>query len=370
MRVGLNLVWLGRHGGGVGRYARELLRELPQVAGAEGVVAFAARDTPGDAVPPGVERVVVPVRAGGRTALAASLAAVPALALRRRLDVVHNPAAGPPALAPGTATVVTLHDLIWLHQGDAWESRSAQRSARLVQFHCGRRAGRVIAGSQAVREDLLTTMGLDPARVEVVPYGVASAPPAQAAPEHEVRAALGIGDGPVVLCVAQKRPYKNLPSLVRAVAALDQEGVQLVVPGAPTPHEGELRALAERLGVGERVHLPGWVSEAQLEGLYALASCLALPSLMEGGGLPVLEAMRRGVPVACSDRWALPEVAGDAALTFDPTDQEQVTEAVRRLVTDAGLAADLAERGRARAAEFSWKRTAEGTLAAYRRALG
>jgi glycosyltransferase involved in cell wall biosynthesis len=369
MRIGLNLLWLGEHGGGVGRYARGLLRELPGLSGADEVVAFAARDTPGDAIPPGVERVGVAMRAGGRGALAASLAAVPALALRRRLDVVHNPAAGPPALAPRTATVVTLHDLIWLHQGDAWESRSAQRSARLVQFHCGRRAGRVIAGSRAVRDDLLATMGLDPARVEVVPYGVASEPPAPAAPEGEVRAALGIGDGPVVLCVAQKRPYKNLPSLVRAVAELEEEGVRLVVPGAPTPHEAELRALAERLGVSDRVHLPGWVSEAQLEGLYALAACLALPSLIEGGGLPVLEAMRRGVPVACSDRWALPEVAGDAALTFDPTDQAQVTSAVRRLVTDSALAAELAERGRRRADEFTWRRTAEGTLAAYGRAL-
>ena len=368
MRIGLNLTWLGEGGGGVGRYAVEVLRELEGMAGVEELVAFTARDTPAQAVPPGVPRVRLPVGAGTRAALAASLFALPALALRRRLDVVHNPAAGPPALAPRVATVVTLHDLIWLHQGDAWESRSAQRAARLVQFHSGRRANRVIAGSDAVRDDLVATMGLDPGRVDVVPYGVAAAEPVAAVPAAELRAQLGLGEGPVVLCVAQKRPYKNLASLVRALAEID--GARLVIPGAPTPHEDELSALAARLGVGERVHLPAWVDEAQLEGLYALASCLVLPSLMEGGGLPVLEAMRRGVPVACSNRWALPEVAGDAALLFDPTDQAQVTGAVRRLLGDEDLVRDLGERGRARAAQFTWRRTAEGTLAAYRRALG
>jgi glycosyltransferase involved in cell wall biosynthesis len=368
VKVGFNLLWLGESGGGVGRYAVQLLGELSRLEGVGEVVAFAARDTPRGAAPPDVERVGLAVAAGGRAALAASLTAVPALAARRRLDVVHNPAAGPPAVAPRVATAVTLHDLIWLHQGDAWESRSAQRAARLVQFHSGRRADRVIAGSTAVRDDLVATMGLDPERLDVVPYGVAASDPGPAVPAEELRGQLGLGEEPVVLCVAQKRPYKNIASLVHAMAELPR--AQLVVPGASTPHEDELRALAERLGVDDRVHLPSWVGEAQLEGLYRMATCLVLPSLMEGGGLPVLEAMRRGVPVACSDRWALPEVAGDAALLFDPADQPQITAAVRRLVADEALARELAERGRARAAEFTWQRTAEGTLASYRRALG
>jgi len=370
MRIGLNLMWMGSSAGGVGRYATELARELAALPEVEETVAFAARGTPPEAVPPGATRYDLPLSTASRAALAAQAVVLPVLAMRGGLDVLHNPAAGPPAVAPRVATVVTLHDLIWLHQGEAWESRRAQRAARAVQFHSGRRANRVIAGSRAVRDDLISTMRLDPDRVDVVPYGVADAQLPAATPAAELRAQLGFGDGPVVLCVAQKRPYKNLTSLVRAVAELRDEGVQLVLPGASTPYEDELRALAARLGVADRVHLPDWVSESQLEGLYAVAGCLVLPSLMEGGGLPVLEAMRRGVPVACSDRWSLPEVAGDAALLFDPADQDRITDAARRLLTDAELAARLVERGRARAAQFTWRRAAEGTLEVYRRALG
>jgi glycosyltransferase involved in cell wall biosynthesis len=111
------------------------------------------------------------------------------------------------------------------------------------------------------------------------------------------------------------------------------------------------------------------VSETELESLYRIASCLVLPSLHEGFGLPVLEAMIRGVPVACSDRWALPETAGSAALFFDPQDPVAVAQAMRRLITDQELANDLIERGQRRAATFTWQRTARMTAACYGRAL-
>jgi glycosyltransferase involved in cell wall biosynthesis len=143
----------------------------------------------------------------------------------------------------------------------------------------------------------------------------------------------------------------------------------LVLPGSPTEHEGELRQLADQLGVSERVHLLDWVSEEDLEGLYAAASCFVLPSFIEGFGLPILEAMLRGVPVACSRAGSLPEVAGDAALLFDPADHDEVTGAIRRLLEDRELAALLVERGRARAAAQTWRRTGEAALAGYRRAI-
>jgi glycosyltransferase involved in cell wall biosynthesis len=143
-----------------------------------------------------------------------------------------------------------------------------------------------------------------------------------------------------------------------------------VLPGRPTEHEAELRTLAERMGVADRVRFLGWVSGEELESLYASATCFVLPSLIEGFGLPVLEAMARGIPVACSDRPALPEVVGDAAVLFDPTNQRAVTDAVRRLVTDAELRQTLSARGLERARQFTWRRTAEETLASYRRAIG
>jgi glycosyltransferase involved in cell wall biosynthesis len=142
-----------------------------------------------------------------------------------------------------------------------------------------------------------------------------------------------------------------------------------VVPGYPTPHERELRALAAELGIADRVRLPGWLPPEDLEGLYAAASCVVFPSLYEGFGLPVLEAMARGVPVACSNRSSLPEVAGDAALLFDPEDVDAIRAAVERLLGDAELRARLSEAGRGRADGFTWRRTAELTAASYERAL-
>ena len=146
-----------------------------------------------------------------------------------------------------------------------------------------------------------------------------------------------------------------------------QPNTVLVIPGNPTPHGDELETLARELGIGAAVRLPGWVSAADLEGLYRAASCFVLPSLREGFGLPVLEAMARGVPVACSNRSAVPEVAGDAALLFDPERPDEIAGAILRLLDDPALAEKLVELGRERVRSFTWEKSAEETLAAYER---
>jgi glycosyltransferase involved in cell wall biosynthesis len=159
--------------------------------------------------------------------------------------------------------------------------------------------------------------------------------------------------------------------LLDALAAIPSERRPvLVVPGYPTPYEAQLRTRADALGVAADVLWPGWLAGPDLEGLYALAEVAVFPSLYEGFGLPVLEAMARGVPVACSDRSSLPEVAGDAALLFDPEDPAAIRSALERLLADGDERARLAARGRAQAARFSWERTAELTSASYARALG
>ena len=140
----------------------------------------------------------------------------------------------------------------------------------------------------------------------------------------------------------------------------------LVLPGYPTPHEAELKARAAYLGV--RAVFPAWVSAEDLEGLYAEAAAFVFPSLAEGFGLPVLEAMARGVPVACSDASSLPEVAGDAALLFDPRDPRAIADAISRLL-DPAVAERLRAAGRARVAQFTWERCADLTAAAYERTL-
>ena len=368
MRVGLDLVFLGERAGGVGRYATALLEALAKGHPELELHAFLSRDAPADLrSAPWADRVrwtVLPVGLGGPPFhLAASFGAIPALAVARRLDVLHGPANTVAIGVPRVASVVTMHDLIWHEAGEQWGPPEAIRAMERVSVPTVRRARRVLADSHVAAGELSATLGIPAERISVVPLG--TAPPSAVAPTppNELRRAFGLGAQPLLLCVAQKRPYKNQEVLVRALAELSD--VQLVLPGAPTPYEEELRSLAISLGVSDRLHTPGWVSDSQLEGLYALASAFLLPSLIEGFGLPVLEAMQRGVPVACSDRSALPEVAGDAALLFDPDDQQAVVDAARRLQSDPALAADLVSRGRARAAHFTWERTATLTAQAY-----
>jgi glycosyltransferase involved in cell wall biosynthesis len=210
------------------------------------------------------------------------------------------------------------------------------------------------------------TLGLDPARIDVTHLGVRNGGHAEPVDEAELRARLDLGERPVVLCVSQKRTHKNLTTLVRAMAGLD---AVLVIPGSRTPHEAELRELAAELGVEDRVRFPDWLEDGELEGLYGLSACFVLPSLEEGFGLPLLEAMERGVPVCCSDISSLSEVAGDAGLLFDPHNVEAIRATLQRLLGDPALAADLAERGRQRARRFTWRRTADATLDVYRRAI-
>jgi glycosyltransferase involved in cell wall biosynthesis len=373
LRVGLNLIFLGERAGGAGRYARELAGGLLAAEPATEVTLFVSREAPADLREEpwaqGVRWVTVPVTMHGPPLhVPAEYLALPALAALGRLDVLHSPANTGPAIAPRVASVVSVLDLIWLHRPAEWEaSPRVHRTMRRRVARAVRRADRVFTISHATASDLEATLGLAGERIEVTPLA-ARPPHASATAEGLLRTQLDLADTRVVLCVAQKRPYKNLHRLVRALPALDED-VTLVLPGSPTPYEAQLRALAAEIGVAHRVRFPDWLSEEQLEGLYALSSAFVLPSLIEGFGLPVLEAMLRGLPVACSNAPALAEVVGAAALTFDPERQDEATAAIRRLLDDRGLARELAARGLRRARAFTWRRTGELSLAGYRRAI-
>jgi glycosyltransferase involved in cell wall biosynthesis len=371
LRVGLNLVFLVEGSAGAGRYARELLPALLAVEPATRITAFVNREAPEGLFTAAwsgeVDWVRLPVTIRTPLHLAAQASLVPAVAARKRLDVLHSPANGGPPVTPGVARVVTLLDLIWLHQREAWDSPRAIRTLALFSRVSARTAHRVIAISNSARDDLVTHFDLPAEKIDVAPLGVRL--PGRPQQVSDLRARLALGDDPIILSVAQKRPYKNLQALVKAMAELADVSSTLVLPGAPTPHEAELRTLARELGVESRVRFLDWVSETDLEGLYQEATCFALPSLIEGFGLPVLEAMARDLPVACSNRPSLPEVTGDAALLFDPEDQPAVTTALRRLLTDKPLRAELVARGRERVGIYTWERTAEATLASYRQAV-
>jgi glycosyltransferase involved in cell wall biosynthesis len=379
VHVGLNLHYLNDRSGGAGTYARELVPALLAARDDLRLTCFVSSRAPAALVQadwdgrvrfvtlPGDPLGASPLRAA--QSVYAQWLAEPVRAWRRRIDVVHGLANVAP-LGGRAPTVVTLLDLTWLHVPDALSAR-AVRGMKVLGLTSARRADRVIAISQAGKDDIVETIGLSPRRIDVTLLGVSPRPvgAAGATAAADVRRDLDLGAGPVVLCVAQMRAHKNLAALIDALALIDDPALRLVLVGEANAHEQELRAQAGRLGVADRVRFPGWMERSDLDGLYDVSACCVLPSLMEGFGLPIAEAMSRGVPVACSDRSSLPEVAGGAALLFDPHEPAQIADAIRRIVGDPGLAADLVARGHRRVGELTWDATARATLASYERAL-
>ena len=374
MRVGLNLIFLTPGAGGTGTYVTELIAALRNLPQAPELVLFTGPDAPPDfrAQPwaGDVRWVDYPKGPESRWNLLEIMLAIPAHAARHGIDVVHSPANVGPLISPGTARVVTLRDLIWHHHPEGTgDTRIGRARVQVLSVRSAKAADRVIAFSEAAADDIVATLGLPRERIDVALLG--ARPPATdtpRTPEPELRERLDLGDSPFVLSVAQKKPYKNLEVLIRALPDLPAD-TKLVMAGAPdAEHEQTLWALAEQLGVRDRVRIPDWLPAEDVEALYAAAACVALPSFTEGFGLPVIEAMQRGAPVACSDRSALAEVAGDAALLFDPYDQSSVSAALASLIGDDALRQRLAAAGREHAAAFTWERTARDTLASYERA--
>ncbi len=237
----------------------------------------------------------------------------------------------------------------------------------------GRRAAAVIAISEATRRDVRERLGIAGARIRMVPLAPPPAcRPLRASPDlPRVLRRLGVAQ-PYVLYHGNKRPHKNLPGLVRAYRHLLEEGVQpppLVITGAENPAERDqdsrpVRAEIARLGLESHVRFTGWVPDADLPYLLSGAGVLVMPSLYEGFGLPALEAMACGTPVIASNAGAIPEVTGEAALLVDPADTVALAEAMRGVLGDRLLREDLAAKGLARAAQFSWGETAKRTLEA------
>jgi glycosyltransferase involved in cell wall biosynthesis len=290
------------------------------------------------------------------------------LARRRRLDVLHSVAMTGPIVAP-CAHVVMVGDLIWLHDPES-TGRSTATLWKTTVPPVARRAERVLTFSDATRRDLSNEFGLAVAKIDVVPLGL-GAGVSDPTSETELRSRFELGDSRVLLSVSAKRTHKNLLRLVEATASVRERvpDAVLVLPGNPTQHEEALKARACALGIAEAVRFPAYVEAKDLEGLYRLASVVVVPSLREGFGLPILEAMRRGVPVACSNVSSLPEVGGDAVRYFDPLDANDMARALSDVLEDGALAASLIEAGLRRAEGFGWERTAEGTLESYERAL-
>jgi len=263
-------------------------------------------------------------------------------------------------------TVLTTHDLIFRLFPQHHKRLNYWYLNAAMPVYC-RRASAIIAVSQATKGDLVRLYGLDPAKIRVV-YE-AAAPhfvPASPAQIAQMRALYGLPDH-YLLHVGTIEPRKNLSRLLQAVHQLRVAGedVRLVVVGSKGWLYQDFFRRLEELELGDAVHLPGYVPDAHLLAIYSGARLVAVPSLYEGFGLPVLEAMACGAPVVCSHASSLPEVGGAASTYFDPTDVTAIAEAILGVWRDEALRQTMREEGLARAARFSWERASQETLAVY-----
>jgi glycosyltransferase involved in cell wall biosynthesis len=270
---------------------------------------------------------------------------------------------------PGAPAVLTAHDLIPLVYPRFYTP--AQRLVFRWAHGLAVRTARVtVAVSSATRTDLMERLGARADRLVVIPE--AADPrfaPQPAAAIQAARDKYALPDR-YVLYVGSNKPHKNLELLVRAwnsiVTSGQTGGARLVIAGHWDLHFPQARGLAERLNLGEQIRFAGPIPEDDLPAVYAGARLFVFPSLYEGFGLPALEAMACGAPVVCSSTSSLPEVVGDAALTMDPLDEQALASAMARVLRDDALREEMRARGIARAAEFSWERTARATLEVYR----
>lgn len=271
------------------------------------------------------------------------------------VDLVHATAhVAPAARAPWVATV---HDLHFLHEPGHFTRRGVSVFRRFLALTRAE-AALVLCPSEATRADCVAA-GIDEARLAVVPWAT-QRPPVAPSEVDAVRRRHGL-DRPFVLFAGTVEPRKNLRRLLSAYDRLGRRDVDLVLAGPDGWSEDLPDVAVRRLG---------FVPRGELDALYAAATVVAYPSLREGFGLPVLEAMAQGAAVVTSATTSTAEVAGDAAALVDPLDVDDIAAALARLLDDEGERERLRAAARARAATYTWERTAAATVAAYQRALG
>lgn len=294
------------------------------------------------------------------------------LELRRRpVDILHVQYILP--IASAIPSVVTIHDLHFEHYPHHYHLHSRWWMKLLIR-DAAHRADRIITGSQFSKEDICARYGVKPEKIAVLPYGFGSRfrPNRDPRRAEQIRKKYGITTDAYLLFIGRfGDPRKNVNLLVEAYQSLGAEiarHCQLVIVGRPLGRQHQsLRAKAQALQV-EGVRLTGFVSDDDLPALISDATALVYPSLFEGFGLPVLEAMACGTPVVASRAAAIQEVAGEAALLIDVHNNNELAAALRRLLSDPELRRHLSELGLKRSALFSWRRNAQETLAIYNEA--
>ena len=365
LRIGVNALYLIPGGvGGTEIYLRALLPALAQIDPVNQYFVFTNRETGPDLVPAAPNFIHAPqaFHAASRPArILWEQTALPLAAARLRLDVMLNPGFTAPLLCP-CPQVTVFHDLQHKRHPEyfRWFDRPFWR---FFLYWAARRSAALIAISGATAADLRRFYPrLPESKIHIVPQGV---DPVFGAIRLRRR------PEPFLLAVSTLHPHKNLDGLLRAFALFRRThpDFRLVVCGMHGFFSGPLHELRQSLGLEEAVDFPGWIPRDQLYHLYARAWAFVYPSHFEGFGLPVLEAMAAGIPMACSNIEPMAGLAGGAAVKFDPGDVDAIAAAMRRITEDHTLRAQLAEAGPLQAAKFSWKVTAEGTLSALMKPL-
>lgn len=375
MRIGLNAHLLSfeptYRQAGVSKYIEALLRYLPEVAPDLAVVAFTgpARPLPEQGFEQRIEwrhsrlpTAKPEVRIGWEQTSGV------VAAHRARIDLLHAPV-NVISMGVRLPQVVTVHDLAFHHYPEQYPGMK-QRYLRAMTRQSVRRATRVIAVSEATRQDIISVYDIEPARVVTVPNGVDDG--MRPLPSEDVQAfreEQGLPEH-FFLFLGTLQPRKNIAALVRAYATASM-GVDwpLVIAGAKGWQYEQIYAQVQDLGLEDRVHFAGHVPGEQLAHWYSAATILVYPSLYEGFGLPLLEAMACGTPVIGSNVSSLPEVIGDAGVQVDPRNVPALAEAMLRLAADGELRQQLSRRGLERAASFTWREAASKTVDVYRQVI-
>lgn len=349
-------------------YTYNLLSHLPAAAPQHELLAFQGRD--GIRVA-GTRSVLSPLPTHSPPVrILWEQTGLPAMATWRGVDLLHGTVNVVPLAFPGP-TVVTVHDLSFLRFPEQFPAMKA-RYLRSAVALAVRKATHIVAVSEHTRRDLAELLHVPFARISVVYHGIAEIFRPLPAEERNAFLQTQLGGRPMVLHVGTLQPRKNIDVLIRAFAEvrrrLDLPHVLALVGAKGWMYE-DLFALVRREGLTDHVHFAGYVPAVGLPLWYNSADLFAYPSAYEGFGLPVLEAMACGVPVVTSASSALGELAGDAAITVPPGSQEALQVALTRVLEDGPTRSDLRLKGLARAAGFSWKATALGTVAVYERVL-
>lgn len=373
LRVGYLTYGLDRKPTGIGRYSVELLRSMHRQSSEVEFVLLTTEGEDRHGLWQQFERHALP----GCSRLPVLLSLGNLLlsdAIRRyRLDIVHDPNGIAPFFGPayGASRIVTLHDAFAFvtphthNRLDNWRYR--------VQLpYAARAATAVVTVSQCSKRDLSHYLHIPDEHIHVIAEGVDTrfSPVADDRRREAVLARYGIKP-PYLLYVGGISARKNIVRLIEAAVLVRRRHpeIRLVLAGSKQWRTASIDRALARADLDDTVYCTGYVDDDDLPSLYSGAEVFVFPSLYEGFGLPVLEAMARGVPVATSARGSLAEVAGDAAYVFDPTDVGAIRSAIERLLSDPAEAERLRAAGRARAATFSWDRTGELTIAGYVRAL-